>query len=150
MQTDRRIPARSELDGLGVYAPGKPIEEVQRELGLDRIIKLASNENPFKSSSVVYDAVAAEMERVALYPESTAPALAEKLGKHWGVEPERVFVGNGSDEIIGLLTRAYVRPLDEVVMADPTFSRYETNVCIEGESRSRFRFKMACTTWMPC
>jgi histidinol-phosphate aminotransferase len=127
-----RIPARPELTGLGVYAPGKPIEEVQRELGLDRVIKLASNENPFGCPPAAREAVVREMERAALYPESMGLALAEKVGRHWGVSPERVFLGNGSDEIIGLLTRAFIRPGDEVVMADPTFSRYETNVLIEG------------------
>jgi histidinol-phosphate aminotransferase len=127
-----RIPAKPTLAGLGVYAPGKPVEEVQRELGLERVIKLASNENPFGCPPAAREAVIKEMERAALYPESSAPALAERLAAHWGVAQERVFLGNGSDEIIGLLARAYIRPGDEVVMADPTFSRYETNVRIEG------------------
>ncbi|MBX6353280.1 MAG: histidinol-phosphate transaminase [Thermoflavifilum sp.] len=124
--------ARPSLAGLGVYVPGRPVEEVQRELGLARIIKLASNENPFGCPPAAREAMIQEMGQCALYPESSAPALAERIARHWGVDVERVFLGNGSDEIIGLLTRTYVQPGDEVVVADPTFSRYEQNVIIDG------------------
>ncbi|WP_206830348.1 histidinol-phosphate transaminase [Alicyclobacillus fructus] len=126
------IAARGSLAQVGRYVPGKPMEEVQRELGLSHVIKLASNENAYGCSPKAVSAVAEEMARAALYPESSPPALAEKLSAKLGVREDRLIFGNGSDEIIGLLTRAYLEPGDEVVMADPTFTRYEQNVAIEG------------------
>ncbi|BFH14184.1 histidinol-phosphate transaminase [Paenibacillus melissococcoides] len=132
MQVSVKIPTRKEIEPLGVYVPGKPIEEVKREFGLTDIIKLASNENPYGCSKLAAQAVVREMEKCALYPEGTAPELAAKLAARLGVEPEYFIVGNGSDEIIRLLTRSYIAAGDEAIMADVTFSRYETNVRIEG------------------
>lgn len=129
---EHNITSRKELDGLGVYKPGKPIEEVQRELGLDRIIKLASNENPLGYSPLVKDAMVNEMEKLAFYPEGTAPVLAGKLAEQLGANEEQIIIGNGSDELLRLLTRGYIRSGDEAIMADVTFPRYETNVKIEG------------------
>ncbi|MBN6187469.1 histidinol-phosphate transaminase [Aneurinibacillus sp. BA2021] len=128
----QKIAPRAQLNGLGVYKPGKPIEEVKRELGLDRIIKLASNENPLGYSPLAKEAMLRELEQITLYPEGTAPLLAQKLGEQLGVQPEQIIVGNGSDEILHLLTRSYIRQGDEAIMADVTFPRYETNVRIEG------------------
>ncbi|WP_034670935.1 histidinol-phosphate transaminase [Ectobacillus panaciterrae] len=127
-----KITSRKELQNLGVYKPGKPIEEVKRELGLHRIIKLASNENPLGYSPLAKDALMREMEKITFYPEGTAPVLAEKLAEKLEVASEQILVGNGSDEILHLLTRSYIRPGDEAIMADVTFPRYETNVRIEG------------------
>lgn len=132
LQMENKIPARKELEHLGVYVPGKPIEEVQREFGLEKIVKLASNENPLGCSMQAKEAMIREMEQTNLYPEAMAPALAEKLAAHWRVGVEQLIVGNGSDEMIRLLTRSYIRKDDEVIMADVTFPRYETNVRIEG------------------
>lgn len=126
------ITAREELEGLGVYKPGKPIEEVQRELGLDRIIKLASNENPLGYSLLAKDAMMNEMEKLAFYPEGTAPVLAEKLAEQLGGSEEQIIIGNGSDELLRLLACSYIRSGDEAIMADVTFPRYETNVKIQG------------------
>jgi len=126
------ISARGSLAHVGRYVPGKPIEEVQRELGLSSVIKLASNENAYGCSPKAVAAVAEEMARAALYPESSSPALAQKLSAKLGVREDQLLFGNGSDEIIGLLTRAFLEAGDEVVMADPTFTRYEQNVVIEG------------------
>ncbi|MDU5145083.1 MAG: histidinol-phosphate transaminase [Paenibacillus dendritiformis] len=132
MQVSVKIPTRKEIEPLGVYVPGKPIEEVKREFGLTEIIKLASNENPYGCSELAAQAVVREMEKCALYPEGTAPELAAKLAARLGADPEYFIVGNGSDEIIRLLTRSYIAAGDEAIMADVTFSRYETNVRIEG------------------
>ncbi|MDR6999043.1 histidinol-phosphate aminotransferase [Neobacillus niacini] len=127
-----KIPTRKEIENLGVYVPGKPIEEVQRELGLDKIIKMASNENPYECSIKAKKAMMEEIHQAGLYPEGMAPALTEKLAHQLKIDRKRILVGNGSDEIIRLLTRSYIRPGDEVIMADVTFPRYETNVLIEG------------------
>ncbi|AMA74447.1 MULTISPECIES: histidinol-phosphate transaminase [Aneurinibacillus] len=127
-----KITAKKQLEGLGVYKPGKPIEEVKRELGLTQIIKLASNENPLGYSERAKEAMIREMDNITLYPEGTAPMLAQKLAERLQVKPEQIIVGNGSDEILHLLTRSYIRQGDEAIMADVTFPRYETNVRIEG------------------
>jgi histidinol-phosphate aminotransferase len=117
---------------LPVYQPGKPLEEVKRELGLKEVIKLASNENPFGCSPAVWESLAAEREFFAMYPEGTAPDLREELARHLGVEEGRLIFGNGSDEIVQMLARAYLEPGSESVMADRTFPRYETLTRMEG------------------
>ncbi|UHA73138.1 histidinol-phosphate transaminase [Paenibacillus sp. 481] len=132
MHITHNIPTRKEIEHLGVYVPGKPIEEVKRELGLERIAKLASNENPYGCSDLATQAMIREVGKASLYPEGTAPDLVEKLGAKLGVSKESIIVGNGSDEIIRLLTRSYISAGDEAIMADVTFPRYETNVQIEG------------------
>ncbi|MCR8641241.1 histidinol-phosphate transaminase [Paenibacillus sp. N1-5-1-14] len=132
MQTSDRIPTRKEIENIGVYTPGKPLEEVRRELGITHVIKLASNENPNGCSPLVKEAIIQELSNAALYPESTAPELTSKLALMLGVQQDQIITGNGSDEIIRLLTRSYVRTGDEVIMANVTFPRYETNVQIEG------------------
>jgi histidinol-phosphate aminotransferase len=129
--SELRISPRRNVEGLGVYVAGKPIEEVRRELGLKNVIKLASNENPFGCSPLAEAALRSTIEQVSLYPESMAPNLATRLGLHLGVDSDKVMISNGSDEIIRLLTRAYIRPGDEAIMADVTFPRYDTNVRIE-------------------
>ncbi|MCI1695172.1 histidinol-phosphate transaminase [Aneurinibacillus aneurinilyticus] len=125
----QKIIARKQLENVGVYKPGKPVEEVKRELGLSRIIKLASNENPLGYSPHAREAMLREMGAITFYPEGTAPMLAHRLAEK---PPDQIIVGNGSDEILHLLTRSYIREGDEAVMAAITFPRYETNVKIEG------------------
>lgn len=126
------ITSKKSLKNIRPYVAGKPIEEVQRELGLEKIIKLASNENPFGYSSLVKEAIGLEMQNMHYYPEGMAPALTEKLAEKLQVNQENILVGNGSDEIIHLLTRSHVDAMDEVIMPDVTFPRYEMNTLIEG------------------
>lgn len=126
-----KIPTRKSIESLDVYVAGKPIEEVKRELGLTNIIKLASNENPLGCSPSAKSALKQTIDHVTLYPESMAPDLAEKLAYKLTVNKENILISNGSDEIIRLLTRAYIGSGDEAIMADVTFPRYETNVHIE-------------------
>ena len=110
------------------YVPGKPIEELQRELGLTRVIKLASNENPLgpspKALAVINDS-AATLHR---YPDGGAFRLREALADRWKVTSDHIILGNGSDEILGLLARAFLSPGDEAVMADQTFVIYKMEV----------------------
>ncbi|MFJ7752453.1 histidinol-phosphate transaminase [Peribacillus muralis] len=130
--TFKKIPVRKKIEELRPYVSGKPIEEVQRELGLETIVKLASNENPYGCSSLAKEAMIAEMEQASFYPEGLAPSLAEKLARKLSIKQDKIILGNGSDEVIRLLTRTYIQPNDEVIMADVTFPRYETNVLIDG------------------
>ena len=108
------------------YAPGKPIEEVKRELGLDRVIKLASNENPLGPSPKAIEAVKAAAERMHIYPDGSAFELKTAISKKFGVATNQILVGNGSDELIHLLGLLFLGdPEDEMVMGHPSFSRYD-------------------------
>lgn len=116
---------RHEILGIREYIPGKPIEETQRELGITDVIKLASNENPLGPAEQVRAAIRELASGVHLYPDSNRYHLKNALADFLGLDPEWLFLGNGSDEIIKLLAEAYYRPGDEVIVAKPTFSVYE-------------------------
>jgi histidinol-phosphate aminotransferase len=110
-----------------VYEPGKPIEEVARELGLDPagIIKLASNENPFGPSPRAMEAARRALEQGELYPDGGCFALRHKLAARHGLDAEQFIVGNGSNEILELLGHTFAGPGDEVVMGAPAFIVYK-------------------------
>ena len=110
-----------------VYEPGKPIEDVARELGIDPagIIKLASNENPWGSSPLAVAAAKRALEHGELYPDGGCFSLRQKLATRWGLAAEQFIVGNGSNEIIELLGHVFLREGDEVVMAAPAFVVYK-------------------------
>ncbi|MDO8540801.1 MAG: histidinol-phosphate transaminase [Opitutaceae bacterium] len=110
-----------------VYEPGKPIEYVARELGLDaeEIIKLASNENPFGPSPLAVAAAKRALDRGQLYPDGGCFELRQKLAAVHGLALDQFVVGNGSNEIIELLGHVFLRPGDEVVMAAPAFVVYK-------------------------
>ncbi len=115
------------LDTLPVYIPGKPIEEVAREVGLDAasIVKLASNENPLGPSPKALAAMEKVLRNLHLYPDGNAFYLKRKLAEKLGVEPANLVLGNGSNEIIELLGHVFLGPGDEVVMANPAFVVYK-------------------------
>lgn len=110
-----------------VYEPGKPIETVARELGLDPegIVKLASNENPFGPSPKAVAAAKRALEHGELYPDGGCFALRARLADVRGVTPDQLVIGNGSNEIIELLGHALIGPGDEVVMGAPAFVVYK-------------------------
>lgn len=110
------------------YSPGKPIEEVERELGISGAIKLASNENPLGPSPKALKAIRRVMGKVHRYPDGGGLLLKEALAKKWGVGPSQIILGNGSDEIISLLVRTFMMPGDEAIMADLTFAIYKSAV----------------------
>lgn len=109
------------------YVPGKPAEEVRRELGLDRVVKLASNENPYGPSPKALAAIARAAEGLHVYPDGASYALRNALSEFHRVPMERIAVGNGSDELLHLLGLALLEPGDEVIMGDPGFSRYDAS-----------------------
>ncbi len=125
-------PARKGLNAVTPYIPGRPVEEVQRELGLERAFKLASNENPLGPSPKAVDAVSRALRDLHRYPDGQCFALVRKLAAHLGVEPDQIVVGNGSDEIITLAARAFLEAGDEVVVASPTFLIYRIAAQIAG------------------
>ena len=109
------------------YEPGKPIEYVARELGLDPagIIKLASNENPFGPSPLALAAARRALDHGELYPDGGCFELRQKLAAVHGLAADQFIVGNGSNEIIELLGHAFVGSGDEVVMGAPAFVVYK-------------------------
>lgn len=110
------------------YSPGKPIDEVKRELGLADVVKLASNENPLGPSPKAVAAVSAAAGAMHLYPDAAAFALKEKLAGHLRLPMNQVMVGNGSDELIHYLGQVFLEgPDTSVVIGDPTFVRYEAS-----------------------
>lgn len=115
---------RANILRIPPYVPGKPIEEVQRELGLADVIKLASNENPLGPSPMALRAMQDAAARVSYYPDARAFHLREALAKRYGMDAAGVIVGNGSDEIIRLAAEAFLGPGDEAVICEPTFGEY--------------------------
>ena len=110
-----------------VYEPGKPIEQVARELGLDPagIIKLASNENPFGSSPKAIAAAERALREAHLYPDGGYYALRRKLADKWGLGMDQFIIGDGSNELIELLGHAFLAPGVETVMHQASFVVYK-------------------------
>lgn len=122
---------KANIVNLPVYQPGKPVEEVKRELGLSEVIKLASNENPYGCSPQAKEAIIAELSNLSVYPDGSASELTAELAASLGVNKDQIIFGCGSDEIIALITRAFLDRGDETIMADQTFSVYKSNADIE-------------------
>lgn len=110
--------------GLHPYQAGKPIEELERELGIENIIKLASNENPLGPSSRAVAAMQGQLDEVWLYPDGNGFALKEKLAALHGVEQNQITLGNGSSEPLEFVVRAFVQPGDEVLFSEHSFAIY--------------------------
>jgi histidinol-phosphate aminotransferase len=115
---------RPALAGLVPYEPGKPVEEVQRELGLERVVKLASNEGtrgPFPAALEALERTAHELNR---YPDGGSYALRAALAERHGIRFEEVIVGAGSDGLVDGLSQAILGPGDEIVCGWPSFPSY--------------------------
>lgn len=118
--------ANPALQDLVSYEPGKPVEDLARELGMapGEIIKLASNENPLGPSPKAVEAMRAAIERVNFYPDGGGYYLRTAIAERHGVERENVILGNGSNEIIEFLGHAFLTAGDEVITADHAFAVY--------------------------
>ncbi|MDO8603703.1 MAG: histidinol-phosphate transaminase [Candidatus Omnitrophota bacterium] len=116
------------------YQPGKPIEEVKRELGLKDVIKMASNENPLGPSPKAVEAIKKQAGNINRYPEGGCFYLRQAIARKFKIKPEQVIFGNGSDELIGIALRAFVEEGDEVIVANPTFLMYEVASIVHGAS----------------
>ena len=114
------------------YQPGKPIDDVKRELGLKSVIKLASNESPYGPSPKVCAAIAQAARSVNRYPDSGCYYLRKALARHVGCGEDHLIFGNGSDEVIIAAIRAFVGEGDEVVMARPSFLIYDIATRVVG------------------
>ena len=128
---------RPELLALRRYVPGKPISHVQAEYGLETVHKLASNENPLGPSPKAIQAASECLSHLELYPDATAAALREGIAEHWGLEAERIVIGDGSDELLRLLASMFISSGDEAIMADLTFGVYSHAVNLMGGTAVR-------------
>ena len=119
------------------YEPGKPIEEVEREYGIASSIKLASNENPLGPSPKALAAIRERLAQLNLYPDGDCFYLKRGLAQKLGVAAETLIFGNGSNEIIELAARTFLRPGDEAVMAEQAFVVYQLIVqAVGGQSKT--------------
>lgn len=106
------------------YVPGKPVAEVQRELGIKKAIKLASNENALGPSPMAVAAIRKQVLGAHIYPESSAPDLRLKIAEKYSVGSDNVILGNGSDEIMQMLAHVFLTTQDEAIIAENSFSMY--------------------------
>lgn len=115
---------RPALEGLVPYEPGKPVEEVQRELGLERVVKLASNEGPYGPFPAALEAVERAARELNRYPDGGAYRLRQRLAERHDVRFEEVTVCAGADAVIGYVAQATLDPGDEAVTGWPSFPSY--------------------------
>ena len=115
---------RPAVNDLVPYEPGKPVEEVQRELGLERVIKLASNEGPFGPFAEAREAIERSIDELNRYPDGGAYRLRAALAERFDVRFEEVAVGAGSDGLVDCLSQTALEPGDEVVCGWPSFPSY--------------------------
>ena len=114
----------SGVRGLQPYQPGKPAEALERELGITNIIKLASNENPHGPSPVVAAAITDVLSGLSRYPDGSGYSLKQALSERLGVGKSQITLGNGSNDVLDLVTRAFVDPGQQVVVAEHAFAVY--------------------------
>lgn len=107
------------------YSPGKPIWEVRREHGIDRVVKLASNENPLGPSPKAVEAIQGLLVDLHRYPDAQAVDLRATIAGRYGLASEQIIVTNGGDELITLVSEAFIEAGDEIIVPGPSFSEYE-------------------------
>ena len=116
--------AQPGITELSPYQPGKPIEELERELGIVDIIKLASNENPLGPSRVVIESITGQLAELARYPDGSAYQLKNKLQAKLGIDPAMVTLGNGSNDVLELVARVFLGPGLESIVSEHSFVVY--------------------------
>ncbi|WP_207063741.1 histidinol-phosphate transaminase [Motiliproteus sp. SC1-56] len=124
MSCDFQALAAPGVRGLQPYVPGKPVEELERELGIANIVKLASNENPLGLSEAAADAIRAGLGEGARYPDGNGYALKRALQARFGLEMSQITLGNGSNDVLELVARAFLSPGAEAVFSQHAFAVY--------------------------
>ncbi len=127
--------ANDHILGIAPYEPGKPIEELERELGITDVIKLASNENPLPPSERVLKAIEQALPNLNRYPDGSGYYLRQALARRHGKSAEHIILGNGSNDLIELLVRAFLRAGEEAVIPHPSFVVYPMIVQAAGGIR---------------
>ncbi len=123
---------KKQILELKPYQPGRSIEDVKKQYGLEKITKLASNENPFGCSPFAREAIANHAAALSLYPDGYAGELRSAVASQLHVGEKQIIFGNGSDEIIQIISRSLLEPGKNTVMAVPTFPQYRHNAILEG------------------
>lgn len=118
------LPIPDYIDRIAPYVPGKPIEALEREYGITDSIKLASNENPLGPSPKAMQAIGQALAKLHRYPDGAGFELVRALAGRLGVGKEQIVLGNGSDDLLGMLARVLLQPGDEVIVPDPSFLMY--------------------------
>lgn len=126
------IQPKCVVETIHSYPLGDTLEEVKEKYKLNKVRKLSDNENVYGCSNHVLRAIQERASNLHLYPSGSSNGVVKKLAAFYQINEENLIIGNGSEEIIRLLTRAYINPGDEAIIAEMTFPRYETNVVIEG------------------
>lgn len=122
--TDLFSLATQGVQSLQPYQAGKPLDELKREYGITEAIKLASNENPLGPSPKVLKALQNDLNELSRYPDGNAFALKKALANKHGIEINQIIIGNGSNDILEILTRAFVTPAHEVIFSQHAFAVY--------------------------
>src|SRR6185295_15549262 len=135
MHTQWESLANTHILGIAPYEPGKPIEELEREYGVHDAIKLASNENPLPPSERVQRAIAAALGTLNRYPDGSGYYLRQALANKHDFAQDQVFLGNGSNELIELAVRTFLKPGDEAIVPHPSFVVYPMIVQAAGGIR---------------
>ncbi|MEZ4273279.1 MAG: histidinol-phosphate transaminase, partial [Myxococcota bacterium] len=128
-----RSPANDAFETLMPYVPGKPVSETERELGIEGVIKLASNENPLGPSPKAKHAISQALGGMSDYPDGGAFYLKATLAERLNVKPANLIIGNGTNEIIEMLIRTFVRPDEHMVYAQTSFVIYK--LCAQAAGR---------------
>ncbi len=137
MTRDPEALASPWVKGLVPYSPGKPVEEVERELGIADAVKLASNENPLGPSPKAVDAIAAALKNLHRYPDGGGYYLKQRLARNFDLTPEHFILGNGTNELLELAARVFLVPGDEAIYAHPAFVVYDMIVQLCGARKVR-------------
>ncbi len=116
--------APAYIRAIAPYQPGKPISELERELGITDIVKLASNENPLGASPQAVAAARAALDEISLYPDGNGFALKDALAKRYGLTLNQLILGNGSNDMLELAARAFLTVGDKVIYSDHSFAVY--------------------------
>src|SRR5499425_2010228 len=135
MHTQWESLANTHILGIAPYEPGKPIEELEREYGVHDAIKLASNENPCPPSDKVQKAIIAQLRHLNRYPDGSGFYLRQALAKKHGFTQDQIVLGNGSNELIELAVRTFLKPGDEAIVPHPSFVVYPMIVQAAGGIR---------------
>lgn len=123
---------RDEIKNMMPYVPGKPIDDVKRELGLEDVVKIASNENPYGCSPKAKQAMVDAFEDLAYYPDGNTTALKEAVAKFYNVSTHQLLFGCGSDEIVGIIASVFLKPGEELLTSEKSFPRYDSAALLFG------------------
>lgn len=136
-----RLSVPDHIRALAPYIPGKPPEELEREMGIKNAVKLASNENPLGPSPKALRAIKRALSGINRYPDGACYYLKDALANKLGFKSENIILGNGSNEIITNVAKAFLRPGEEAVVAHPAFIIYQTAVQCAGAVKIRTPLK---------